>query len=100
MIWLLYLVVGKVMIYLWQLFPLPTKLENNQIIHKLHLCDLCSGTWVYGLLGYFMGVSLLTLFGLSYIPVVSEVITGGVVSFIVHVFSIGWKDKFSSELVM
>ena len=100
MIWLLYLVVGKVMIYLWQLFPLPTKLENNQTIHKLHSCDLCSGVWIYGLLGYFMGMSLLTLFGLSYIPVVSEVITGGVVSFIVHIFSIGWKDRFSSELVI
>lgn len=98
--WLAYLLVGKLLIYLWQQFPLPTRLENIPSIHKLHFCDLCSGVWLYGLLSFFMGVSLLTLLGFSYTPVVSELVTGGAVSFIVHIFSIGWKDKFSSELVM
>lgn len=98
--WVAFLLIGKIMIFLWQSFPLPTKLENIQVIHKLHSCDLCSGVWLFGLLSYFMGLSLLTMLGFSYIPVVSELVTGGVVSFVVHIFSIGWKDKFSSELVI
>lgn len=98
--WIAFLLIGKVMVFLWQQFPLPIKLENNQTIHKLHSCDLCSGVWVFGLLSYFMGLSLLTVFGFSYTPVVSELITGGIVSFAVHIFSIGWKSKFSSELVI
>jgi len=98
--WIFYLITGKIFIFLWQQFPLPIRLENLQTIYKLHSCDLCSGVWLYGLLSFFMGVSLLTLLGLSYIPVASELITGGVVSFIVHIFSIGWRDKFSPDIVI
>jgi drug/metabolite transporter (DMT)-like permease len=98
--WIAFILIGKLLIYLWQQFPLPVRLENSQTIYKLHSCDLCSGVWLYGLLSYFMGSSLLTLLGLSYIPVASELITGGVVSFVVHIFSIGWRDKFSPNLVI
>lgn len=86
---------GRVLIYLWFQFPLPAVLEQYKSIQKLHTCDLCAGVWLYGILSYFMGLSLLQVLGFTYVPVVSEVVTGGVVSFLVHIFLIGWKEKFN-----
>lgn len=35
------------------------------------------------------------LFGeLFYIPFISELATGGIVSFAIHLFELGWKSKF------
>lgn len=98
--WIVYLIAGKVIIYLWQQFPLPAFLEKYKTIEKLHICDLCFGVWVFGILSYFLGLSLLAVFNFEYVPVVSEIITGATISFIVHIFSIGWKEKFSSIVVV
>ena len=98
--WIIFLIVGRILIYLWQNFPLPTKLEDNRVIHKLHICDLCAGVWIYALLSFVMRLFLLDVLGFTYFPVVSEFVTGGVVSFIVHVFVIGWKEKFNSMWVV
>lgn len=98
--WLVYLMAGKLLIYLGQEFPLPDFLERNENISKWHKCDLCFGCWIYVPLSYFLQTDLLSLFGLTYTPFVSELITGGAISFLVHVFSIGWKDKFSSDIVI
>jgi len=76
-------------------FPLPAKLQKINIINEAHKCDLCSGVYVYSLMSFVFHVSLLTAFGLPYIPVLSEAITGGVTSFIVHIFLMGWGAKFN-----
>ena len=98
--WLVYLLVGKVMIYLWQQFPLPTSLEKYKTIEKLHHCDLCAGVWIYAILSYVFHAGMLQILGLTYIPLISEILTGGVVSFVVHIFSIGWQDKFAPDIVI
>ena len=98
--WIIYLLIGKVVLFLWQEFPLPQPIEKFRTLKKLHECDLCAGFWVYGILAFFMGMSLLEVFDFKYILVVSEVITGGVISFIVHIFSIGWKEKFNNVVVI
>lgn len=98
--WLVYLVVGKILIYLWQQFPLPSFLEKHKTVEKLHICDLCAGVWIFGILSYFLGLSLLKVFEFGYVPVISELITGAVISFVVHIFSIGWKEKFSNVVVV
>jgi hypothetical protein len=98
--WIIFLLAGKVIIYLWQQFPLPALLEKYKTVEKLHSCDLCAGVWIYGILSLFLGMSLLEVLGFSYIPVVSEVVTGGIISFVVHIFSIGWKEKFNDILVV
>lgn len=97
--WLAYIAVGKVMIFLGMSFPLPAALQKFNTVVKWHSCDLCFGTWVYALLSYFMGVSLLTAMGFTYVPLVSEVVTGGVISFIVHLISLGWKARFEVVVV-
>lgn len=93
--WLVLAVAGKVLIYLWQEFPLPSQLKKFAFIDKLHVCDLCAGVHIYALVSWVTG---LHFFG--YMPVASEYLTGGIVSFIVHIFSIGWQEKFSTTVVV
>lgn len=100
MIWLIYLLIGKLFIFLGQKFPLPDFLERNRKISEWHQCSLCFGVWVYAAFSYILGVDMLQVLGISYIPLVSEFTTGGIVSFIVFIFSIGWKDYFSPDIVI
>lgn len=94
--WLILMGVGKVMIYLWQQFPLPAALEKFKTIEKLHRCDLCAGVHIYALMAWLTGTYLFS----HYIPLVSEYVTGGVISFLVHLISIGWKEKFTNIVVV
>jgi hypothetical protein len=34
-----------------------------------------------------------------YVPVISEVITGGISSFLVHIFVLGWQSKFEVLII-
>jgi hypothetical protein len=98
--WLVYLLVGRLLIFLGQKFKLPQILENNKKIKEWHECPLCFGVWIYGFLAYFLHMNILELFGFNYVFFVSELITGGVVSFLVFIFSIGWKDYFAPDIVL
>jgi hypothetical protein len=98
--WLAYILLGRLFILLGQKFPLPTFLERNKKIKEWHECSLCFGVWVYAAFSYVLGVDILQILGISYIPLVAEFVTGGVVSFIVFIFGIGWKDYFSPDIVI
>lgn len=83
----------------FQQLPLPKSLEENRIINKLHRCDFCGGTWIYSLLSYIMQLELLEPLGFWYVPVASELITGIVISFLVHIFVIGWQARFEVVVI-
>lgn len=93
--WLTFGAVGRILIYLWQQFPLPESLTKFKTLEKLHTCDLCAGVHIYALLAWVTGMHF---FG--YMPIVSEYITGGIISFVAHIFVIGWKEKFSETVVV
>lgn len=98
--WIIYSVVGKILLYVWSIFPLPNKLENIKFIHKLHICDLCAGVWIYSGLAFFIHANLLQLlFEVSYIPIVEQIVTGIVTSYVVHLFSLGWRTKFEVVVI-
>lgn len=97
--WFFFLVVGRIIIEVWMKFQLPKFLKKSDWFVKLHECDLCSGCWIYTLLSLFMGVDLLQVAGFGYIPVVSAIITGIVTSWMVHIFLIGWKEKYQVVVV-
>ena len=97
--WLVFILLGRVIIYLWQNFPLPQFLRNIKTIEYLHNCDLCSGVWAYSILAGLMQMDLLEPLGFWYVPLVSEILVGMVTSFIVHIFVIGWKAKFDVVVV-
>ncbi len=96
-------VVGKLLIYLGQKFP-KTKLpiignlfQKGKFLEQLFVCDLCLGVWIYFFLALLMKISI--VYELTAIPILSEFLTGTIVSFMVHLISIGWNEKFGTIVV-
>lgn len=94
-----YCAVGRVCIFLLQKFPFH-KLQfigrwfmEGGFLHDLFQCDLCLGVWVYTILAGLFRFNLLHEF--FYFPVISELVTGGVMSFIVHLLRVGFETQFS-----
>lgn len=77
-------------------FAEDNKIQNS-FIKKLLSCDLCWGFWVYGLVSFIMGEVLFRDY--YYFPIFSEVVTGGISSFIVHMFVSGWKNTFEVLII-
>lgn len=98
--WLIYSVAGKLAIFFFQSFPLPSKLEEHWFIGKLHKCGLCSGFYIFSILAYFLKMDILTSLGFWYTPVLSEVVTGMSISFITHLVTLGWKEQFNSVVII
>lgn len=96
--WILFIVLGRIVTHLWMSFHLPKWMKNDWV-EKLHSCDLCSGVWVYTILSFFMEVDLLEVVGFGYIPVIGAIITGCVISWLVHIFVLGWKAKYEIVVV-
>ena len=91
-----YILIGKVSIYFIQIFPATSLLYKipkiGEYLEKGINCDLCLGTWVFAFFAYFFKINLMQEW--FYVPILCEIITGAVVSFVTHLASIGWKDKF------
>lgn len=83
---LLYVAVGKLLIYISQ------KFLGNILPQNLVSCDLCVGVWIYTILSGLFQIRLLEDV-YWYVPLVSELITGCVVSYLVHLISIGFREK-------
>ena len=103
--WLVYAALGKLFIYLWQLFPLPEmkKTYISQVIYKLHLCDLCSGTWIFSVLALAFKVDIFQdAFGYTapIALILGELATGAITSFAVHIFSLGIREKYFNEVLV
>ena len=87
--------VGKLAMYLWTISPYAEWMSAKWVFfEKLFSCHLCLGVWVYPLLAWAFQVNVLD--GFFYIPVLSEMITGGVTSFLVFLASEGWNARFRS----
>jgi hypothetical protein len=95
---IVFALLGKLTIYLAQNFPfisLPLigrYWKEKRFLGKLFACDLCLGVWVYTIIAILLEVNLFEEFG--YIPIVFEFFTGAAMSFIMHLLTIGWRDKF------
>lgn len=93
--WLMFAATGRVLVYLWMLFPEPPFMKLPYWLEKLHRCDLCSGVWVYGILAIALQ---LDLFGVGHW--ITQAATGAVTSYLVHVFMIGVREKFAQPIVI
>jgi len=102
--------IGKILIYLWQQFPLTEYLSSKwKPLSKLFGCDLCFGVWVYwfmacfftnvnpfiNIIDKFSGDMPLFLFAFVF----TAFLTGAVTSFIVYIFSLGCNAKFQIIVV-
>jgi hypothetical protein len=99
--WFIFVGLGKLLIYLFMKFPLPKFVEKINFISKLHDCDLCSGVWIYSIIALIWKIDVTNLwFGLPYVFIVGEIVTGCLTSFLVHIFSIGFREKFLNVTVI
>jgi len=87
---LIYLLVGKLIIFFSMKFV--GDIEVFGFVKKLLSCDLCWGFWVYSLLSFLLGEHLFV--EIFYVPLLSEVTTGGLSSLLTHLITLGWKSKF------
>ena len=93
---IVYLGVGKLLIYLGQKFIVSN--TQDGFIRRLFECDLCLGTWIYVILALaFRIVIFEDIYG--YVPLISEIVTGAVATFGMHLLSLGWKMKFAVEVI-
>lgn len=93
---IIFALMGKVIIYTVQKFP-PLAEAHSPFVKALVTCDFCLGVWIFTALS---AVSRWSLLGnLFYFPAISEIMTGCAVSFLVHLASIGWKEKFSAIVI-
>jgi hypothetical protein len=96
-----YLLVGKLLIWLIQIFPpLHWFIERRKGLFRKYLeelfgCDLCLGTWVYFFLALVMQETILTLDYNIFTVIFSYFLTGVISAFVMHLITIGWRDKFS-----
>lgn len=87
-------VFGKILLYLVQNFIPAQDLAGKSVyVEKLFSCDLCLGTWLFSLLAYLVGYDAFEL-GERKSPI-RFFLTGAFISFITHLVSIGWRDKFN-----
>ena len=101
--YLFYAALGRLFIFLIQKSPyvrwvigLVRRERSRAFLEELFGCDLCLGFWLYlvlALLFQYANVNVNVL-DIPNSPVISAIITGAITSFVVHVFVIGWRDRF------
>ena len=95
---LAFALVGRTLIYLIQKFPATTWLSKKwKFLEDLFSCDLCLGVWVYSIIN--MLSFKITYYNENESTLLGEFITGAVTSFVMHLASIGWKDKFTNMVI-
>ena len=97
-----YLLIGKIAIFFLQNFPfskLPIigSIFRRETIVHLFGCDLCLGAWVYMALAIMYRINVLC--DIITIPILSEIFTGLLASFVMHIFTLGWKTKFTNIIL-
>jgi hypothetical protein len=99
--YLIYAAIGKLIIYMVQIFPLDTMpligrwFYGGRFVGKLWACDLCLGVWIYFFLALIYEVNILPV----YFPIVTEMIMGMMTSLLVHLISLGWSAKFKEIII-
>ena len=94
----LYFAIGRLVIWLLQIAgPLEKLWQLHPKLRELRECDLCLGFWVYTALALWFRFNWLP--DVMYIPVLSEALTGGAASFIMHLIRLGWSAKFGVIVV-
>jgi len=94
-------IIGRTFIFTIQKFPLVRDLSSESVIgrylRELFGCDFCLGVWVYFFLSAVFHVALFS--SVIYCPVISELATGTIISLVMHLISIGWREKFGSIVI-
>lgn len=95
----LYVLAGKLLIYLLgEKFPYFIN-SKSEFVRKLFGCDLCLGIWVYFFLAIGGQIRLFEDLFTYTVPLTGEFIAACVTSFLVHLVSMGWREKFFTVII-
>lgn len=91
------LVLTRLVIHLAQVSG-PTRwfFRLHPFLAELGECDFCLGCWLAPLVVWLMGVNLLAPI---YVPVASEIASGWLIAFGLHIGRIGWQAKFGTTVL-
>ncbi len=89
-----YLVLGRLFTWTLQVAgPVRFFTDRTKFTSELFECDFCLGFWVYWFVSSWMEVDF--IYELPPVPEpFNYFVTALISSFIVHVFRIGWENKF------
>jgi hypothetical protein len=94
-------IIGKIIVFLFQKFPknkipfIGQFFREGKLLEELFACDLCLGFWIYFGLAFLLDVDIVG----ADVPFFSELITGAVTTFVVHIFSAGWNANFQNYII-
>lgn len=96
---IVFAVVGKLLVWTIQTSG-PTRRiwKQSELLAEFGECDFCVGCWVYSILAWLFGVNVLSPLTVFY-PVLTAIMNGILVSFAVHLASVGWKAKWGYEVI-
>lgn len=86
---ILFLIVGRVLIWIAQKFAKDNEIKI-QFINKLLSCSLCAGVWIYTILSAIFHFNALIDF--PYIPAVTELVVGCFSSALMFFVEQGWRS--------
>jgi len=90
-----FLLVGRLFMYLFRLFPPAVRLlQKHEDTEKLLNCDLCLGVWTFTILAWIMNIQII-----ENTNVFGYLITGSVSSFIMFLLVRGWNQKFREYVI-
>jgi hypothetical protein len=99
-LWIAFALLGRLLMFLWLKQPLSKWLgRKNWIFRELFDCSLCLGVWTYWIMSFLFRINNIEIIKFAGIPVVDDLFTGALTSFIFWVFETGWKVLFTSTVI-
>lgn len=95
--YLLFLVVGRIFIFLGSKFVRDNEIKTK-FLNRLLSCPLCLGVWVYTIMSFVTGYYVFEDF-VSYIPLFSELAAGCFSALLVYYVEMGWRSLHEVVIV-
>ncbi len=93
---LLYLAVGKLLIWTLQKFGRAN--FKNGFVSRLVDCQFCLGVWVMTIMALLFQIKIM-IDVFPYVPIMTEVIVGVFSSALLHFITLGWHEQFDVVVI-
>lgn len=90
------MIVGRLLVFVIQGLPPVRNFKKPEYFAELFHCDFCLGSWVMFVMCVMFKTNITVDMVGIYIPVVSELITATILSFITHLTLLGAKMRWGN----
>ncbi len=93
-----FFVIGRLLVWTLQTSGLTKKIwERSAFLTELAHCDFCTGCWVFPWLAVVFDINFMSP---EYIPVFTEIVTGILASWAMHLARIGFMAQYGGGTIM